>query len=79
MNNAHKQVKLHGLLLSFINFIDSLEDTIDLPKRGHKKGRKEGRGHREGQEAMAQLLTLMLAPSEDYQMAGFSTTQLRFL
>ena len=76
MNDAHKQVKLHGLLLNFINFIDSLEDTIDYPKRGHKKGRREeGRGHREGQEALARLLTLMLAPPlEDYQMAGFSTT-----
>ena len=72
VNNAHKQVKLHGLLLNFINFTDPLEDTIDYPKRGHKKGRREGRGHREGLEALAQLLTLMLAPPlEDYQMAGY--------
>ena len=34
-----------------INFIDSLEDTMDYPKRGHKKGRREeGRGHREDEK-----------------------------
>ena len=40
MNGGHKQVKLHGLLLNFINFIDSLEDAIDYPKRGHKKKKR---------------------------------------
>ena len=60
MNVGHKQVKLHGLLLTFINFVDSLEDAIDYPKRGHKK-RKKRRRNREGREALAQLLTLMLA------------------
>ena len=43
MNSDHKQVKLHGLLLNFINLIDSLEDAIDHPKRGHKKRKKRRR------------------------------------
>ena len=43
MNGGHKQVKLHGLLLTFI---DSLEDAIDYPKRGHKKRKRPQRGAR---------------------------------
>ena len=40
MNGGHKQVKLHGLLISLI---DSLEDAIDCPKRGHKKRKRPQR------------------------------------
>ena len=43
MNGGHKQVKLYDLLLNLINFIDSLEDAIEYPKRGHKKRKKRRR------------------------------------
>ena len=44
MNGGHKQVKLHRLLLNnFINLIDSLEEAIDYPMRGHKKRKKRRR------------------------------------
>ena len=48
MNGGHKQVKLHGLLLNFIDFIDSLEER--------KKRRRKGPQRR---KAQVQLLTLM--------------------
>ena len=45
MNSGHK-LKLHRLLQNFINFIDSLEDALDYPKRGHKKRKKRRRPQR---------------------------------
>ena len=32
--SGHKQVKLHGLLLKFLNFINSLEEREKRPQRG---------------------------------------------
>ena len=48
VNSGHKQLKLHRLLLNFINFIDSLEDALDYPKRGHKKRKKRRRRPQRG-------------------------------